>query len=463
MKAHLPLVCFLMLNIIMGFVWVVFDTSQGMFQFVVSVHTFDMHIHFGIDGISYFFLYLTTLLISLCLLYTTYSSKSENTIREHIILSTAIGLLLLIVFSVLDILIFYISFEAILIPFFIYIGISGYRSRRVHAAYLFFFYTLAGSFLMLLGIFYTYMHTGSTNVVVLWNAEYTGDAAYLLWLAFFTAFAVKIPMFPFHIWLPEAHVEAPTEGSVILAGLLLKLGTYGILRFLLPTLPEVSEYMAPIVIMQASVGIIYTSMSTLRQLDIKRVIAYSSIAHMNMCVLGLFSMNEVAFSGSLFLMITHGIVSGGLFFVVGSLYERFKTKTIFYFSGVVHSMPLLSFPFFILILGNIGMPGTCNFVGEFLILTGIICQLDCIATLGAICGIFLCTVYSMWLYNKIVFMLPRQSVWTQDLYIHEITILIVLIIWTIFLGICPNSVFSISDFAIHYHYFDFFNNDLIFI
>lgn len=455
---NLLLIVFLVLFIFFNLLWILFDPLYGGFQFTISINVLDLYIRMGIDAISFFFLYLTTLLIPLCLLF---SSTSRNTIekkKNNNILIFFIGILLLFVFYVLDLLLFYISFEAILVPFFVYIGISGYRLRRIHAAYLFFFYTLIGSFFTLISIFFLFIQSGSTDIEVLWNTEFLGNRNYLLWFGLFITFAIKVPMFPFHIWLPEAHVEAPTEGSVLLAGLLLKLGTYGFLRFLFPLFPELNFYFSPFVITLASIGIIYTSFSTLRQIDIKRVIAYSSIAHMNMCMVGLFSYNEIAFIGSIFLMIAHGVVSGGLFYIIGIIYNRFRTKIIYYFSGTIHYMPLLSFFFFMLLLGNIGMPGTSNFIGELLILCGVVYSGNTIAVISSICGIFLCTIYSMWMYNKVIFLLPKfYYIIISDLFFFEIIILLPLVILMLFLGILPFHLLSPLDYSVHYHFLELFH------
>ena len=449
---------FLFLFVLFNILWVLFDPLCGGFQFLNFINIFDIFIRFGIDGLSFFFIYLTTLLIPLCLLFSAISRSTIEEKKNNMFLVFFIGLLLLIVFYVLDFILFYISFEAILVPFFVYIGISGYRVRRIHAAYLFFFYTLVGSFFTLISIFFFFLQAGSTDIEILWNTEFSGARSYLLWIALFITFAIKVPMFPFHIWLPEAHVEAPTEGSVLLAGLLLKLGTYGFLRFLFPLLPELNYYFAPFVIMVSSVGIIYTSFSTLRQIDIKRVIAYSSIAHMNMCMVGLFSYNEVAFIGSIFLMIAHGVVSGGLFFIIGMIYNRYSTKIIYYFSGVIHFMPLLSFFFFMLLLGNIGMPGTSNFIGELLILCGLMYNGNHVAIIAAVSGIFLCTVYSMWMYNKVIFLLPKfYYLVIYDLFVFEIIILLFLVILMLFLGIFPTYLLSYIDYSVHYNFLEIFN------
>jgi proton-translocating NADH-quinone oxidoreductase chain M len=452
------LVFFLFIFILFNILWILFDPLCGGFQFLTFITFSDMSIRFGIDGISFFFLYLTSLLIPLCLLFSLISRSTLEESKNNVFLVFFIGVLLLVVFYIMDFIIFYISFEAILVPFFVYIGVSGYRARRIHAAYLFFFYTLVGSFFTLISIFFFFLQVGSTDIEILWNTEFNGVRSYLLWFALFITFAIKVPMFPFHVWLPEAHVEAPTEGSVLLAGLLLKLGTYGFLRFLFPLLSELNYYFSPFVVMLSSIGIVYTSFSTLRQIDIKRVIAYSSIAHMNMCMLGLFSFNEVAFIGSVFLMIAHGVVSGGLFFIIGMIYNRYSTKIIYYYSGVIYYMPVLSFFFFMLLLGNIGMPGTSNFVGELLILCGLMYHGNQIGIIASIIGIFLCTVYSMWMYNKVTFLLPKfYYLVVYDIFFFEIVILIFLVVFMLFLGIFPISLLSFLDYSIHYYFLDIFN------
>lgn len=454
---NILLTIFIFIYILLNILWVLFDPFYGSFQYSYIIDISDISIRFGVDSISFFFIYLTSLLIPLCLLFTAISKTTTSNKNSNAFLIFFIGSLLLIVFYSLDLLLFYISFEAILIPFFLYIGVAGYRVRRIHAAYLFFFYTLVGSFFTLVSIFFIFLETGSTDIEILFNAELGNNKSYLLWFALFITFAIKIPMFPFHIWLPEAHVEAPTEGSVLLAGLLLKLGTYGFLRFLFPLFEYLNYYFSPFVIMIASIGIIYTSFSTLRQIDIKRIIAYSSIAHMNMCMVGLFCFNDMAFIGSIFLMIGHGIVSGGLFFIIGMIYNRFQTKIIHYFNGVIYYMPIMSFFFLMFILGNIGMPGTSNFIGELLILNGIVYTDYFSGLIASIIGIFLCTVYSMWMYNKIIFLLPKYYYTIiTDLFIFEIIILTPLVIYMIILGITPDIINDYLVCSVNYNFLEQF-------
>ncbi len=449
---------FLFFFLVANALWIFFDIYLGSFQYNFTFNFNSLYFRFGIDTISFFFIYLTTLLICLCLLYSLNSKMTNKEKQDHVFLLFTVGILLLFVFYTLDLLIFYISFELILIPFFTYIGISGYRKRRIHAAYLFFFYTLIGSFFMLISIFIIYSYVGTTDLEILWNVEWVGNIKYLLWFALFLTFSIKVPMFPFHIWLPEAHVEAPTEGSVLLAGLLLKLGTYGFLRYLFPMFMDLNYYFSNLIITLSMLGIAYTSLSTLRQIDIKRIVAYSSIAHMNMCMLGLFSFNEIAMLGSIFLMIAHGVVSGGLFFVIGIIYNRFKTKNIYYLSGIVNLMPVMCFFFFIFTLGNIGMPGTSNFIGELLILVGIMYQGYYLGVFAAVIGIFLCTVYSMWMYNKIIFMIPKFNyIIITDLYLFEIIVLTPLIVFIFFMGIKPSMLFNLLSSSVLLHFFEQFN------
>lgn len=306
------------------------------------------------------------------------------------------------IFCVLDLVFFYIFFESILIPMFILIGVWGSRQRKIHAVYQLFFYTLFGSLLMLLGILVIYSHIQTTDIRILYNTNFSFYRQLFLWLSFFFAFCVKVPLFPFHIWLPEAHVEAPTVGSVILAGVLLKLGTYGLLRFVIPIFCDATYFFLPFVYTLCLLGIIYTCCSTIRQIDLKKVIAYASVSHMSFVILGLFSSNIQGIGGSVFLMLSHGIVSSGLFFCIGCIYDRYKTRILRYYSGLVATMPIFSLCLFVLILSNISFPGTSSFVGEFLILVGLF-ENNHFAALLATFSIILTAVYSIWLYNRIIF------------------------------------------------------------
>lgn len=395
-----------LLYVIFNALWVLYDPTI-LFNHLFAFRFNSSVVFFGIDGISLFFIYLTVFLIPLCMLFS-FSINNRRTLRFSLGLFF-IEILLVLTFCVLDFLYFYIFFETILIPFFIYIGLCSYRKRRIHAAYLLFFYTLFGSILMFFSIFYLYLHTGINNLLLLVHLEFSTALENILWFFLFIGFAVKVPVFPFHIWLPEAHVEAPTQGSVLLAGVLLKLGTYGYLRILFPLFPKATIYYSPFVMVLCALALVYTSLTTLRQIDIKRIVAYSSVAHMNMCLIGFFTFDLTGLTGSMLLLIGHGIVSGGLFFMIGILYNRWHTKIIKYYSGIVHFMPVFCALFFFFILGNISMPGTSNFIGEFLILVGITnCNQYSLLLWGSF-SIFICSIYSIWLYNKIFFGIPNTN------------------------------------------------------
>ena len=305
------------------FLWIFFNNELGNFVYVVHIpwlSLFNIYYSLGIDGVSIFFVILTAFLTPICVLISWNSITHK--VKEYMIMLLLTELLLLNVFSVLDLFFFYIFFESVLIPMFIIIGIWGSRQRKIHAAYQFFFYTLFGSIIMLIGIIVIYFHTGTTDIQLLAQTEFSHYRQIFLWLAFFCSFAVKVPMLPVHIWLPEAHVEAPTAGSVILAGVLLKLGTYGIIRFMLPLFPYAMLYFTPLVFTMCVIAIIYSSATTIRQIDLKKIIAYSSVAHMNFALLGLFTNNTQGIEGSLFFMLGHGVVSSALFLSIGILYDR---------------------------------------------------------------------------------------------------------------------------------------------
>ena len=329
------------------FLWIFFDQSITTFQFLFKlkwIHLFPLH--FGVDGISLFFIILTTFLIPICLLIS-YENINHH-VKEFYFLFFLIEFCLLISFTVLDILIFFIFFESILIPMFLMIGLWGSRVRKIKASYLFFICTFSGSLLMFLSIIHIYLTTGTTNFELLYfYSKYNHSYEKYYWLAFFLAFAVKIPIVPFHIWLPEAHVEAPTSGSVLLAGILLKLGVYGILRFLIVLFPKTSFYYMPIVSLFCIISIIYASLTALRQTDLKRIIAYASVAHMNFIILGIFSFTSQGLDGAIIQMISHGLISSGLFILIGCLYDRYHTRYIYYYGGLAQTMPLFSLILFI--------------------------------------------------------------------------------------------------------------------
>lgn len=421
------------------FLWLSFDHTVPGFQFVGGFNWLNfLHIRavFGLDGISLMFILLTAFLIPFCILIGWESIIYK--IREYLILLFVIEFLLFFVFISLDFIFFYAAFESVLIPMFILIVVWGSRERKIHAAYQFFLYTLIGSVLMLLGIIYIYKSLGTTNIQAFLNSTFTKKEELLLWICFFIPFAVKMPMFPFHIWLPEAHVEAPTAGSVLLAGILLKLGTYGVLRVLLPSFSYANIYFTPLVFTLAILGVIYSSCTTIRQIDLKKIIAYSSVAHMNFLLLGLFSLNSVGISGSIFLMLSHGLVSSGLFLCVGILYDRYHTRLLKYYGGLIFYMPIFGTFFLILSLANIGFPGTSSFIGELLIMIGAF-NFNIVATLLGGIGLITGACYAMWLYNRVVFGELQEKFITKfcDLNLREFFILFFLCFFVILIGIYP--------------------------
>ena len=419
--------------------WIKFDMSTPKYQFVekfFSVPYSNMHIYLGVDGISLFFVLLTTFLIPICLLASWDSIKIH--IREYSIAFLFLESVLICVFTVLDVLFFYIFFEAVLIPMFLIVGVWGSRERKIRAAYQFFVYTLVGSVLMLLAILYIYYQTGTTDVQVLTTITFDFNTQIVLWLAFFASLAVKVPMVPTHIWLPEAHSEAPTAGSVILAGVLLKMGGYGFLRFSIPMFPDASIYFTPLVYTLSAIAVIYTSFTTLRQVDMKRIIAYSSVAHMGFVTIGMFTLNVQGIEGSMLLMLSHGIVSSALFLCVGVVYDRHKTRIIKYYSGLTVKMPLFSITFLFFILANMGFPGTSSFVSEFLVLMGAF-KSNVFITVLAATGVIWGAGYSIWLYNRVAFGNIRTSHIDNfhDLERRECMVFLPCILLVLLMGIYP--------------------------
>ena len=389
------------LLILSNLLWVGFDPLLIEYQYQIEfIKNNFFTFHVGIDGISLFFIILTIFLLPICLLASWVSVITY--VKEFNILFYITIFLLINVFAVLDLFIFYIVYETILIPMFLIIGIWGSRDRKVHAAYQFFLYTLFGSVIMLIALIYIYITVGSLHVYKITIYDYTLTEGRLLWMAFFASFAVKVPMIPVHIWLPEAHVEAPTAGSVLLAGILLKMGTYGLLRFSLPMFPEATVYYQPLVFLLSVISIVYGATTTLRQTDLKKVIAYSSVVHMNYVTIGIVSDTLYGIEGAIFLMLSHGLVSSALFLCVGFLYERYHTRTILYYGGIVTIMPIFSVLFFVLTLANVSLPGTSSFIGEFLILLGINLH-SSIVLFCAVLGILLGTGFSILLFNRVVF------------------------------------------------------------
>ena len=419
--------------------WVFFNKSVGSFQFVSKllwVPFLNLNFSLGIDGISLFFILLTTLLIFLCILIS-WTSVSTN-IKEFLIAFLVMEFFLIGVFSILDLLLFYIFFESVLIPMYLIVGVWGSRERKIRAAYFFFLYTLLGSVLMLLSILYIYYQVGTTNYEVLLTFIFSKTEQNFLWLSFFGSFATKVPMVPVHLWLPEAHVEAPTAGSVILAGVLLKLGTYGFIRFSFPLFPEASLYFTPIVYLFAIVGIVYTSFTAIRQTDFKRIIAYTSVAHMNLVMVGLFSFNTIGLEGAILQSLSHGFVASALFLIIGVVYERHHTRMVKYYGGLVHTMPLYTSVFLFFTMSNIGLPGTGSFVGEFLILAGSF-KTNSTATFISATSMIIGGCYSLWLFNRISYgNLKIQYLRDYiDINKREVFIFLPLIFGTITIGLYP--------------------------
>lgn len=383
--------------------WLFFNKSISSFQFVTKIswlYFYNINLDLGIDGISLFFIILTNLLIFICILASW--SNINFDIKYYLIFFLFMELLLIGVFSVLDLLIFYIFFECVLIPMFFLIGIWGSRQRKMRASYFFFFFTLIGSVVMLLAIIYIYYQTGTSNYEVLLLMNFTKIEQQFLWFAFFLSFAAKVPMLPLHVWLPEAHVEASTTGSVILAGILLKLGTYGLIRYSFPLFPYASFYFAPFVYSLSVLGVLYASLTAIRQSDFKRIIAYTSIAHMNLVIVGIFSFHTISIEGAILQSISHGFVSSALFLIIGVLYDRHHTRLVKYYGGLAYTMPIYTCIFLFFTLANIGFPGTSSFVGEFLILLGSFSINSTITFFSAI-SMVLGGCYSLWLFNRIAY------------------------------------------------------------
>ncbi len=430
------------------FIWVGFDNSDPAFQMVEKTEWLGSGIsyHMGVDGISMLFVILTTFLMPLCILASWVSV--EKRVKEYMIAFLVLETLMIGVFCALDIVLFYVFFEAGLIPMFIIIGVWGGK-RRVYASFKFFLYTLLGSVLMLLAIMAMYWTAGTTDIPALLAFNFPVTMQTWLWLAFFASFAVKMPMWPFHTWLPDAHVEAPTAGSVILAGILLKMGGYGFLRFSLPMFPIASVDFAPLVFALSIIAIIYTSLVALMQEDMKKLIAYSSVAHMGYVTMGVFAMNQEGVQGAIFQMLSHGLVSGALFLCVGVIYDRMHTREIAAYGGLVNNMPKYATVFLIFTMANVGLPGTSGFIGEFLTLLGIF-KVNTWVALFATTGVVLSAAYALWLYRKVVFgALTKESLkGLLDLSPREKAVMYPLIVLTIFFGVYPAPVFDATSASV---------------
>ncbi len=424
-------------------IWHYFDSANPDFQFVEKLSWLGdtASYHMGVDGISMLFVILTTFLMPICILA---SWQVEKRLREYLIAFLVLETLMIGVFCALDMVLFYLFFEGGLIPMFLIIGVWG-GPRRVYASFKFFLYTLLGSVLMLLAIIAMYWYSGTTDIAVLYkNPNFPAGMQTWLWLAFFASFAVKMPMWPVHTWLPDAHVEAPTAGSVILAAILLKMGGYGFLRFSVPMFPIASDLFAPFVFTLSIVAIVYTSLVAMMQEDMKKLIAYSSVAHMGFVTMGIFTLNRQGIDGALFQMISHGIVSGALFLCVGVVYDRMHTREIKAYGGLVNRMPLYALTFMVFTMANVGLPGTSGFVGEFLTLMGAF-QNNTWVAFFATTGVILSAGYALWLYRRVVFgKLEKASLkHITDMTPREAVALVPLIVLTIFFGVYPSPILDV--------------------
>ena len=420
------------------FVWFGFETGTAEFQFVERVEwipAYGIAYQMGVDGISMPFVLLSTLLTPLCVLASW--DAIQTRVKEYMISFLALETLMVGMFCALDFVAFYVFFEGVLIPMFLIIGVWG-GERRVYSAFKFFLFTLAGSVLMLLALLAIYFQTGTTDIPTLLTTRIPPEMQVWLWLAFFASFAVKIPMWPVHTWLPDAHTEAPTAGSVILAGVLLKMGGYGFLRFSLPMLPEASAFFAPLVFTLSIVAVIYTSLVALAQVDMKKLIAYSSVAHMGFVTAGTYSFTQQGLEGAMFQMLSHGLVSAALFLVVGVVYDRIHSRLIDKYGGLVHRMPNYAFIFMIFMLASVGLPGTSGFVGEFLVIVGVF-QVDTWVALLMATGMVLGVAYMLYLYRRVIFgKLTKQHLMSiLDLTWREKVVFAPLVALVLFMGVYP--------------------------
>ncbi len=429
------------------FIWFNFDRTAGGFQFVelrdwLGVMKFKL----GVDGISVLFVILTTFLMPLCIVSAWV--VIEDRVKEFMIAFLVLETLMLGVFCALDIVLFYVFFEGGLIPMFLIIGIWG-GPNRVYATFKFFLYTLLGSVLMLLALMAMYWHTGTTDIPTLMTAKFPADMQWWLWLAFFASFAVKLPMWPVHTWLPDAHVEAPTAGSVILAAILLKMGGYGFLRFSVPMFPVASHELADFMYVLSVIAIIYTSLVALAQTDLKKLIAYSSVAHMGFVTLGIFTFSTQGVEGAIFQMVSHGIVSAGLFLSVGVLYDRMHTHEIAVFGGLVHRMPIFAAIFMVFTLANVGLPGTSGFIGEFLTLLSSFKVNTWVAFL-ATSGVIWSAAYALYVYRRVIFgeLVKPALKAIAEMTPREIGIMAPLVALTVLLGFYPAPVLDAAAVSV---------------
>lgn len=429
--------------------WANFDPTTAEFQFVEKrpwLPEFGIAYHMGVDGISIFFVLLSTLLTPICVLSSWQVIQTH--VREYMISFLVLETMMVGTFSALDFVPFYIFFEGVLIPMFIIIGVWG-GPRRIYSAFKFFLFTMAGAVLMLLALLALYVQTGTTDIPTLMETAVPVGLQYWLWLAFFASFAVKIPMWPFHTWLPDAHVEAPTAGSVMLAAVLLKLGAYGFLRFSVPILPDASVYFTPFVFALSVVAIIYTSLVALAQTDMKKLIAYSSVAHMGFVTIGIFTLNMQGVEGALVQMLSHGFISAALFLVVGVVYDRKHSRLIASYGGLVHRMPVYALVFMVFTLGAVGLPGTSGFVGEFLSLVGAF-QVNTLVALLAASGLVLTVAYMLWLYRRVIFgkLVKDELKDILDLSPREIAFFAPLVALVLWMGVYPSSFLNVMHVTV---------------
>jgi NADH-quinone oxidoreductase subunit M len=422
------------------FAWAQFDPANPGFQMVETHAWVSDAIKFklGVDGFSFPFVVLTAFLMPFCILASWHSITKR--VREYMVAFLILETLMIGVFVALDLVLFYLFFEGGLIPMFLIIGIWGGK-RRVYASYKFFLYTLLGSVLLLLALMAMYWNAGTTDIPTLLAHKFPSGMQKWLWLAFFASFAVKMPMWPVHTWLPDAHVEAPTAGSVVLAAIMLKMGGYGFIRFSIPMFPEASEYFASFVFALSVIAIVYTSLVALMQEDIKKLIAYSSVAHMGFVTMGLFTLTTQGIQGAMFQMVSHGLVSGALFLCVGVIYDRMHTREISAYGGLVNRMPIYAVIFMVFTMANVGLPGTAGFVGEFLTLMGAFKANPWVAFIAS-SGVILSAAYALWLYRRVVFgeLTKPELKDIMDLDRREMAILVPLTLLTIWYGIRPGTI-----------------------
>lgn len=428
--------------------WIAFDNQTAGFQFEEQYNWLSDSItyHVGIDGISMLFIILSTFLMPICILASWNSIQTR--VKEYMIAFLIMEATMVGVFSSLDFVLFYLFFEGGLIPMFLIIGIWG-GANRIYATFKFFLYTLLGSVLMLLAIMAMFFEAGTTDIPTLIAHGFDPSLQTWLWLAFLASFAVKVPMWPVHTWLPDAHVEAPTAGSVVLAAILLKMGAYGFLRFSIPMLPDATVFFTPLIFTLSVIAVIYASLVALMQEDIKKLVAYSSVAHMGFVTIGIFTFNQQGIEGGIFQMLSHGLISGALFLSVGVVYDRLHTREIARYGGLVHRMPRYAAFFMIFTLANVGLPGTTGFVGEFLVLVGVF-QVNTWVAFLATTGIILSAGYALWLYRRVIFgVLEKADLKTlKDMNAREVAILAPLLAAIIVFGVYPQPILDVMHVSV---------------